>query len=109
MRIVARITMAAAILFAAPALAQNYPTRPITLIVPYAAGGSVDAVARIVSDRLAAKLGGTIVIENVAGAGGAIGTVRAARAEADGYTLLFSVESTIVVQKLVSPSLMPID
>ena len=57
----------------------------------------------------ATKLGGTVVVENVAGAGGAIGTVRAARAEADGYTLLFSVESSIVIQKLVSPSLVPID
>jgi tripartite-type tricarboxylate transporter receptor subunit TctC len=89
--------------------AQTYPARPITLIVPYAAGGSVDAVGRIVSDRLAARLGGTIVVENVVGAGGAIGTVRAARAAPDGYTLLFSVESSIVIQKLVSPSLMPID
>ena len=110
MRIVARFAMLAAlILTAAPALAQTYPSRPITMIVPYGAGGSVDAIARIVADRLAAKLGGTIVIENVAGAGGAIGTVRAARAEPDGYTLLFSVESSIVIQKLVSPSLVPID
>jgi tripartite-type tricarboxylate transporter receptor subunit TctC len=89
--------------------AQTYPARPITLIVPYGAGGSVDAVGRIVSERLAARLGGTIVVENVVGAGGAIGTVRAARAAPDGYTLLFSVESSIVIQKLVSPSLVPID
>lgn len=109
MPIVVRIVMLAALVFAAPAFAQNYPTRPITMIVPYGAGGSVDAVARIVSDRLAAKLGGTIIVENVAGAGGAIGTTRAARAEPDGYTLLFSVESSIVIQKLVSPSLVPID
>ncbi len=109
MRIVARIAMLAVLLSAAPAFAQSYPSRPITMIVPYAAGGSVDAVARIVADRLAARLGGTIVVENVSGAGGAIGTVRAARAAPDGYTLLFSVESTMVIQKLVSPSLMPID
>ncbi len=105
MRIVARFAMLAALLLAAaPAFAQSYPSRPITMIVPYAAGGSVDAVARLVSDRLAAKLGGNIVIENVAGAGGIIGTQRAARAEPDGYTLLFSVESTMVIAKLVSPT-----
>ena len=90
MRIVARFAMLAALMLtAAPAFAQTYPSRPITMIVPYGAGGSVDAIARIVADRLATKLGGTIIVENVAGAGGAIGTVRAARAEADGYTLFF--------------------
>ena len=94
---------------ALPAQSQTYPSRPITLIVPYAAGGSVDAVARVVVDRMAAKLGGNIVIENVPGAGGVIGTTRAARAPADGYTLLFSVESTIVIAKLVSPSLVQYD
>ena len=52
------------------AFGQTYPTRPITLIVPYAAGGSVDAVARIVAPRLAERLGQNVVIENVAGAGG---------------------------------------
>ena len=109
MPIVARTVLLAALVFAAPAFAQNYPSRSITMIVPYGAGGSVDAIARIVSDRLGAKLGGTVVVENVAGAGGAIGTTRAARAEPDGYTLLFSVESSIVIQKLVSPSLVPID
>jgi tripartite-type tricarboxylate transporter receptor subunit TctC len=113
MRMFARIT-AAAIAFAIPLAAsstqaQTYPSKPITMIVPYAAGGSVDAVARLVSDRLSAKLGGNIVIENVAGAGGVVGTARAARASPDGYTLLFSVESTIVIAKLVSPSIVQYD
>ncbi len=90
--------------FSLPAAAQTYPTKPITLIVPYAPGGSVDAVARVVAERMGAKLNGNIVIENVAGAGGVIGTTRAVRAAPDGYTLLFSVESTIVIAKLVSPS-----
>ena len=113
MRTFARFTaavIALALPFASgPALAQTYPSKPITMIVPYAAGGSVDAVARLVSDRLAAKLGGTIVIENVAGAGGVVGTQRAARAAPDGYTLLFSVESTIVIAKLVSPKTVQYD
>lgn len=108
-----RVSVAAAIVATAlwvwPAQAQTYPTKPITMIVPYAAGGSVDAVARLVSDRMAAKLGTNIVIENVAGAGGVVGTTRAARAAPDGYTLLFSVESTIVIAKLVSPTIVQYD
>jgi tripartite-type tricarboxylate transporter receptor subunit TctC len=89
---------------ATAAFGQNYPSRPITLIVPYAAGGSVDAVARIVTPGLGARLGQSVVIENVAGAGGIVGTQRAARAAPDGYTLLFSVESTMAIAKLVQPS-----
>jgi tripartite-type tricarboxylate transporter receptor subunit TctC len=108
-----RVSVAAAVaataLWVWPAQAQTYPTKPITMIVPYAAGGSVDAVARLVSDRMAAKLGTNIVIENVAGAGGVVGTTRAARAAPDGYTLLFSVESTIVIAKLVSPTIVQYD
>jgi tripartite-type tricarboxylate transporter receptor subunit TctC len=108
-----RLSIAAAIaasaLWVLPAQAQTWPTKPITVIVPYAAGGSVDAVARLVSDRMAAKLGTSIVIENVAGAGGVVGTARAARAAPDGYTLLFSVESTIVIAKLVSPTIVQYD
>ena len=85
------------VLFVTPsAFAQSYPSRPITLIVPYAPGGSVDAVARVIAPRLGERLGQNIIIENVAGAGGVTGTQRAARAEPDGYTLLFSVESTMV-------------
>ena len=70
------------------AQAQNYPTRPITMIVPYPAGGPSDVVARIMADGMSKALGQNIVIENVGGAGGTIGTARAAAAEHDGYTLL---------------------
>jgi tripartite-type tricarboxylate transporter receptor subunit TctC len=91
------------------AFGQSYPSRPITLIVPYAAGGSVDAVARIVTPKLSERLGQNVVIENVAGAGGIVGTQRAARATADGYTLLFSVESTMAIAKLVQPSTVQYD
>jgi tripartite-type tricarboxylate transporter receptor subunit TctC len=94
---------------ATPAFAQSYPSRPITLIVPYAAGGSVDVVARVVANALGDKLGQNVVIENVAGAGGVTGTQRAARAEPDGYTLLFSVESTMAIAKLVQPSIVQYD
>jgi tripartite-type tricarboxylate transporter receptor subunit TctC len=94
---------------ALPIFAQSYPSRPITLIVPYAAGGSVDVVARVVASKLAEKLGQNVVIENVAGAGGVTGTQRAARAEPDGYTLLFSVESTMAIAKLVQPHVVQYD
>jgi tripartite-type tricarboxylate transporter receptor subunit TctC len=71
----------------ATAHAQVYPSRPITLIVPFPAGGSTDAVARVVAERMRASLGQAVVIENVGGAGGSIGVGRVARATPDGYTL----------------------
>ena len=91
------------------AFGQNYPSRTITLIVPYAAGGGVDAVARVIADALGARLGQKIIIENVTGAGGVIGTQRVARAQPDGYTLLFAVENTMAVAKLVQPSIVQYD
>jgi tripartite-type tricarboxylate transporter receptor subunit TctC len=74
--------------------AQGYPTHPITLIVPFPAGGGVDAVARIVADRLSHAVGQPIVIDNRGGAGGVIGTRLAARAAPDGYTLVMSHTGT---------------
>jgi tripartite-type tricarboxylate transporter receptor subunit TctC len=71
-----------------PAAAQDYPTRPITLIVPYPAGGGVDVMGRLVGQRLSVALGQQVVIENRGGAGGMIGTRDAARATPDGYTLV---------------------
>ncbi len=97
-------TVIAGTVIATAAWSQGYPTRAITLIVPYAAGGSVDAVARIVAPKLTERLGQSVVIENVAGAGGMVGTQRAARTAPDGYTLLLSVESTMAIAKLVQPS-----
>src|SRR5713101_7324503 len=67
--------------------AQVYPSRPITMNVPYAAGGPLDVIARVVADGLRGALGQTIVIENVAGAGGSLGVGRAVRAAPDGYTV----------------------
>ena len=72
----------------APVQAQNYPTRSITMIVPFAAGGPTDVVARIVTAHMAQTLGQSIIIENVVGAGGTTATTRAARAANDGYTLI---------------------
>jgi len=104
------VTALALLASAAPASAQQpYPSRPFTLIVPYAAGGSVDVVARVVANALGQKLKQNVIVENVAGAGGVTGTQRAARAEPDGYTLLFSVESTMAIAKLVQPATVQYD
>lgn len=73
---------------AVPASAQNYPTRSITMIVPFAAGGPTDVISRIVTAHMAQTLGQSIIIENVVGAGGTTATTRAARAANDGYTLI---------------------
>ncbi len=73
---------------AAPAQAQDYPTRNITMIVPFAAGGPTDVIARIVTGHMQQTLGQTIIIENVVGAGGTTASTRAAKAAPDGYTLI---------------------
>ena len=90
-----------------PMLAQaqgSWPDKTVTVVVPFGAGGGVDAAARIVLPKLAARLGQQIVIENVPGASGTIGTQKVVRAKGDGYTLLFAVASPINVAPLVSPS-----
>jgi tripartite-type tricarboxylate transporter receptor subunit TctC len=73
---------------ALPATAQDYPTRPITMIVPYPAGGGVDVMGRLIGQKLSVALGQQVVIENRGGAGGMIGTRDAARAAPDGYTIV---------------------
>jgi tripartite-type tricarboxylate transporter receptor subunit TctC len=75
-------------LLAAPLAAQDYPNKPIILIVPFAAGGPSDTFGRLVADHMGRTLGQQIIIENVGGAGGTLGAERAAKAAADGYTLL---------------------
>lgn len=79
------------------ALAQAYPSRTVTLLVPYAPGGGHDAMARIVAEKLGPRLGQTVVVENKPGAAGMIGTEQVVRAAPDGYTLLFSSPAEIVV------------
>ncbi len=76
----------ALMLLSAPAAAQ-YPTKPITVIVPFAAGGPTDVVTRLVGDHMSRTLGQTLVVENVGGAGGTLGMTRAAQAQPDGYTI----------------------
>lgn len=76
-----------AILIAGPALAE-YPERTVTMVVPFAAGGPTDTVARLIADKMSADLGRQVIVENVGGAGGTLGADRVAKAEADGYTVL---------------------
>ncbi len=83
------------------AMAQVYPTRPVTMVVPFPAGGPSDVVPRILGDRLRATLGQSIVVENVAGAGGSIGMGRVARAAPDGYTVGVGSWSTGVVNGVI--------
>src|SRR5918997_3024415 len=85
-----RLLLAAAALVAMafPAFAQDYPTRPITFVVPFAAGGPTDTVTRLVAESMSKTLGQQIVVQNVAGAGGTLGAGEVAAAEADGYTVL---------------------
>src|SRR5947209_10712971 len=79
------------------ALAQTYPARTITLVVPYPPGGGVDALARIVAEKLSVALKHTVVVDNRAGAGGNLGTRAVAKAEPDGYTLLLGHTGTISI------------
>ena len=89
-----------------PALAA-WPERPVTLVVPYAAGGSTDLVGRLLAPRLQAILGQSFVVENRAGAGGAIGTAAVARGAADGGVFLVSSASNHVMYPIVAPGSMP--
>ena len=85
------------------ARAQAYPTRPITIVVPFPAGGSTDVVGRIIAEKMRSSLGQTIIIENVGGAGGSIGVGRVARAAPDGYTLDIGQWDTHVANGAIYP------
>src|SRR6476661_7989552 len=90
--------LAAALVFATAAHAQEpWPQRPVTIVVPFAAGGSADLLARILQQHLQAKFGVPFVVENKSGAGGSIGTGFVAKAPADGYTLLVGTVSSIAI------------
>ena len=96
----------AVLLAVAPTLApaQTYPTRPITVVVPFPAGGPSDVVARIVAEHMGKLLGQTMVIENVGGAGGTIGSARVAAAAPDGYTLLAAAMGSHVAAPVLTPN-----
>ena len=102
-----RSIIAAALLGAAvtcaPASAQDYPTKPITLVVPFPAGGGNDALARLVAEKMSRALGQQVVVENRGGAGGTIATRAVAKSMPDGYTILLTYTGTLAI----NPSLYP--
>jgi tripartite-type tricarboxylate transporter receptor subunit TctC len=83
----------------------RYPTRPITLVVPFPPGGSVDSAGRAIADRLGRVLGQPVIVENKGGAGGAIGSTQVAKAQPDGYTLVVTSQTTHVINPILTPSL----
>ena len=87
-----------------PMRAQDYPTRSITVIVPFPAGGASDVVARIISNQMSKILGQPFIIENVSGAGGTVGSARAAAAAPDGYTLLAAAMGSHVAAPVLTPN-----
>lgn len=82
-----RLLAGLALVASTAAYAQNYPTKNVTVIVPFAAGGPTDTVARLVAQSMSKTLGQQVIVENVGGAGGTIGAARVAKSDPDGYTL----------------------
>lgn len=87
------------------AVAQDYPSRPIKLIVPFPSGGATDIVSRVVAQQLGTELGQTVIVDNKAGAAGVIGAEAAARAAPDGYTLVLTTSSTHTIGPLLNPKI----
>ena len=85
------------------AAAQSYPNRPITLVVPFSAGGPTDTIARIMAARMTAAIGQTVVVDNTTGAGGTIGVARVVKAASDGYTIGIGHIGTHVVNGAIYP------
>lgn len=95
------VALAAVLLATAPARGQGWPTRPITMVVPFAAGGPTDAVGRVVAQGLSETLGQQVVVENIGGAGGMTGASRVAHAAADGSAFLFGGSSSQIFNQLI--------
>jgi len=92
------LTLALSLAGGSAALAQDkYPSKPVTLIVPQAAGGANDAIARVIAQKLTEQTGQSFIVDNRTGAGGNVGTVAAARAKPDGYTLMLTADSAMVI------------
>jgi tripartite-type tricarboxylate transporter receptor subunit TctC len=96
-----RILAALCMLYAASGHAQSWPAKPVRFIVPYPPGGSTDVAARVLAERLARAIGGQFLVDNRGGAGGAVGTAEAARAPANGYTILFAANQVSTMHLVV--------
>src|SRR6266704_3542366 len=94
LRAVMKVVVVAAVLSPAAAHAQTYPSRPVVMVVPFAAGGTFDVMGRIMAARMSELLGQQVVVENATGAGGIIGVNRVVNAAPDGYTLLLGSTGT---------------
>jgi tripartite-type tricarboxylate transporter receptor subunit TctC len=101
-RLVLQAGAAGAVALAGPSLAQAWPARPVKLVVPFPAGSSPDYIARLVAEPLARALGQPVVVDNRPGAGGNLGTGVVAKAEPDGYTLLFTIQGPLVTAPLLT-------
>jgi tripartite-type tricarboxylate transporter receptor subunit TctC len=96
--LIALSALASAVALVGPAAAQDkFPSKPVTIIVPQAAGGANDTIARVIAAKLTEQLGQTFVVDNRTGAGGNVGTAQAAKARPDGYTLMLTADSSMVI------------
>ena len=102
-QLLAATVLGIGVALSAVAQAQEYPNRPVTLVIPYPTGGPVDLVGRMLAEGLAARLGHPVVVENRGGAGGTIGTQRVAKAPADGHVLLLTAQTPVTIAPLFEP------
>lgn len=96
-----RILLATAMAFALPVRAQDYPGKPIKIVVPYSPGGGTDIVARLLAEKLQGKWGHAVIVDNRPGAGGNLGAGAVSAAAPDGYTILFTAQGPLVVNKSI--------
>ena len=97
--------LAIAAMLALPAMAQEYPTKPVTVIVPFSTGSASDVIIRIVLEKMSANVGQRFIVDNRPAAGGAVGTAQGAKAAPDGYTILMGASGPLVVAKVLQPAL----
>lgn len=103
----ARFAAAALLAFMGGAMAQPYPSKPITLVVPFAPGGVTDSAARVIAKGMSDRLGQPVIVDNRAGAGGSVGSEFVSKSRADGYTLLFGSRVTQITNPLVNKTKVP--